>query len=173
MLPTFPLLKRIGHWISLGLWAILVSSLTSCQTPTSYTYEVLPLEIPAPQSEKTKLKTTEQYISVLYTDLFQKALSPQDMSQLRQLIQSVGDKDVIHEIILSNFLNRPDVIIPTRTDMEADIDDFLEDTYHRFYIRPPTEAERNYLRNHIVSHPELTPELVYISFALSDEYQYY
>jgi hypothetical protein len=57
--------------------------------------------------------------------------------------------------------------------MNADIDTFIDDTYVRFYVRFPTEAEKTYVRNFIQSNPYMTPELVYFSFALSDEYMFY
>ena len=56
---------------------------------------------------------------------------------------------------------------------DADIDAFIDETYARFFVRLPTEAERTYVRNFIQGNPYMTPELVYFSFALSDEYMYY
>ena len=42
-----------------------------------------------------------------------------------------------------------------------------------FYVRKITEAEKAYLKNLIMANDSLTPEMLYYSFALSDEYQYY
>jgi hypothetical protein len=43
----------------------------------------------------------------------------------------------------------------------------------RFYVRKPSEAEKEFIKQSIIADPNLTPELVYMSFALSDEYMYY
>jgi len=57
--------------------------------------------------------------------------------------------------------------------MNLDIDKFITETYVRFYVRNPTESEKEYMKKTIKADPNITPELVYISFALSDEYMYY
>jgi hypothetical protein len=70
-------------------------------------------------------------------------------------------------------MNRPDVVLPSMTDMRSDLDAFIIDTYRRFLIRLPTEAEKAWFRNFITTNTFVTPEIVYLSFALCDEYQYY
>jgi len=57
--------------------------------------------------------------------------------------------------------------------MRADVDVFIVDTYRRFLIRLPTEAEKAWFRNFIETNTFVTPEVVYLSFSLCDEYQYY
>ena len=49
----------------------------------------------------------------------------------------------------------------------------LYETYKRFLVREPTEAETTYFKNYINSDPNVTPELVYFAFALSNEYLFY
>ena len=61
----------------------------------------------------------------------------------------------------------------TRDEMLDDVEGFIDETYLRFYTRFPTQAERTYVREFILNNPGMTPELVYMSFALSDEYRYY
>ena len=122
---------------------------------------------------KDKLKTDEQYISILYANLFQKALSANKLVEISECIQSIGDKETAKEVIIANFLNDPDIIIPSRQDMLDDPDGFLDETYHRFFVRNITEAEKTYLKNLIMANDSLTPEMLYYSFALSDEFQYY
>ena len=124
-------------------------------------------------TDKDVLKTDEQYISILYANFFQTALSPSDLVQITNLIASIGDKETAYEVIISNWMNSPDINIPTDADMRNDLDGFIEDTYNRFYVRQPTQAEKEFFRNFITSDPNITPELVYLSFALSNEYLYY
>ena len=74
---------------------------------------------------------------------------------------------------MSNFMQRPDVQLPDASAMANDPDAFIDDTYVRFLVRYPTEAERTWMRNYIASNPTLTPELMYTAFALSEEYLHY
>jgi hypothetical protein len=145
--------------------------LFSCKKDLSYGVEAI--NTMPPNANKTKLKTNEQYISILYTNLFQKALSANEMVEITHCIQGFGDKETIHEVIISNFMNKPDVIIPHDSIMRADIGNFLHDAYTRFYVRDITEAEKEYLINFIQVNPTFTTEMLYTAFALSDEYQYY
>lgn len=136
-------------------------------------YEVNEETILPPNANKTKLKTDQQYIAILYANLFQTALSSDDLFEASECVQSIGDKDLVHEVLISNYMNKPDVILPTNEEMRADVDGFITETYNRFLVRNPTEAERQYFKNYINTHPNVRPELVYFSFSLSNEYQYY
>ena len=112
-------------------------------------------------------------LAFLYANLFQTAISPNELVDVNRCIESIGDKELVHELIISNFMNKPDVIIPTDSLMRIDIDTFMFNTYERFLVREMTEAERTYWNIYINSTPQVTPELVYFSFALSNEYLYY
>ncbi len=136
-------------------------------------YEVKEESILPPNANKSKLKSDQQYIAILYANLFQTALSSSNLFKASECVQSLGDKDLVHEVLISNYMNTGGVVLPSNTDMRADIDGFLTETYNRFLVRNPTEAERQYFKNYINTHPNIKPELVYFSFALSDEYQYY
>jgi hypothetical protein len=74
---------------------------------------------------------------------------------------------------LTDYFNDPGVQLPSVEEMNSDPDAFIEDTYKRFFVRVPSEAEKTWIRNFIQTNPYLTPELVYFAFALSNEYQYY
>lgn len=153
------------------LSAILILSFTSCEKDVEY--EVNEETILPPNANKTKLKSDQQYIAILYANLFQTALSSDNLFEASECIQSIGDKTLAHEVLISNYMNKSDVILPTNEEMRADLDAFITETYNRFLVRNPTEAERQYFKNYINTHPNVRPELVYFSFALSNEYQYY
>jgi len=136
-------------------------------------YEVNEETILPPNANKTKLKSDQQYIAILYANLFQTALSSDDLFEASECVQSIGDKDLVHEVLISNYMNKSNVILPTNEEMRADVDAFITETYNRFLVRNPTEAERQYFKNYINTNPNVRPELVYFSFALSNEYQYY
>lgn len=147
---------------------------TGCKKKDEATlYQVNEEELLPSNVNKKRMKTNEQYVSILYANLFQKALSANKVYDISQCFESIGDKVVAREVLISNFMNKPDVLIPTVAQMNADLDKFVTDTYKRFYIRLPTEAEKEYIKKSITADPNLTPELVYMSFALSDEYMYY
>ncbi len=136
-------------------------------------YVVNPLTSLPPNAGKTKEKTDQQYVAILHANLFQVALSANQIFEISQCIQSIGDKEVAREVIISNFMNENDVKMPTDKEMRADLRTFITNTYNRFLVRDPTEAEITYFENYISANPNVSPELVYFSFALSNEYLYY
>jgi hypothetical protein len=125
------------------------------------------------ETNKTKLKTTNQYVAILYANLFQTALSANEIVEIQKLVESIGDDQVAFEVLISNFMNEPDVILPSDSAMRQNTEFFITETYKRFLIRRPTEAEQTYFINKIGTNNDITSELVYFSFALSDEYMYY
>lgn len=161
---------RSRHLFLLILFPFLVIA-TGCEKDKLY--EVNEETILPPNANKTKLKSDQQYIAILYANLFQTALSSDNLFEASECVQSIGDKDLVHEVLISNYMNSGGVILPSNEEMRADIDGFITETYNRFLVRNPTEAERQFFKNYISTHPNVKPELVYFSFALSNEYQYY
>jgi hypothetical protein len=153
--------------------ALVISAVVSCKKEPETTFGLNEVELYSSVADKDKLKTNEQFVAILHANLFQTALSPNDIFDIDECIESIGDKELAREVIISNFMNKDGVVMPSVEEMNADIDTFIDDTYVRFYVRFPTEAEKTYVRNFIQSNPYMTPELVYFSFALSDEYMFY
>ena len=151
---------------------ILIIFLNSCKKDDPI-YEINQINASSYNANKNKLKTPSQYISILYANLFQKALSPNELVEITRCIESVGDKQIVHEVIISNFMNKEGVSIPSDSLMREDLNLFLEETYKRFYVRDITEAEREYFLNFFASHPNVSSEMVYMAFSLSNEYQFY
>lgn len=156
---------------SLLLALTLVLVATGCRKEPIYELDQVDLRPPSP--DKDQLKTNEEYAAILHANLFQTGLSANALFELGQCIESIGDKELAREVIISNFMNRPGVIMPTDAEMRSDIDAFVVDTYRRFLVRDPSEAERTWFRNYIEADPNVTPEIVYFSFAMSDEYCFY
>ncbi|MDP4828024.1 MAG: hypothetical protein NWR73_10075 [Flavobacteriales bacterium] len=152
---------------------VLVIVMFGCKKEPEAKFELNNIELYPTSAGKDKLKTNEQYVAILHANLFQTALSANDIFDVNNCIESIGDKELAREVIISNFMNKPDVQIPSVELMNEDLDQFIEDTYVRFYVRFPTQAEKEYLRNFISGNPYMTPELVYFSFALSNEYMFY
>lgn len=153
--------------------SVLFCFISCKKKDTTYEYAVNNETILPSNVSKTRLKTSDQYVSILYANLFQKSLSSNNLFAISQCFESVGDQILARQVFISNLMKKPGVIIPTTAQMNADIEKFITDTYVRFYVRYPTEGEKTYLKQFIQADPNITPELVYISFALSDEYMYY
>ena len=145
---------------------------SSCQDEY-LVYGIEDVDITPVNSEKDKPKTHAQYISILYANMFQKAIGPNQMLQALNAIESIGDKQVAYDMLVSKYMNDPDVKIPTIESMRNDPETFVRDTYTRFLVRQPTEAELQWMINYIDSRPSLTPELVFFSFATSNEHAHY
>lgn len=160
----------IKYIVVVGLFSALTAG---CKKEPEPHFIVNEVELYPSAAGKEKLKTNEQFVAILYANLFQTALSANDIFGINTCIESIGDKELAREVIISNFMNKPDVLIPSTEEMNADLDAFIDDTYVRFFVRFPTEAERLWLKNFITTNPYVTPEIVYFSFALSNEYMYY
>ena len=125
--------------------------------------------------DKNKQKSNAQYLSIVYSDLYQTTIPGSDLAKLAKLLLASGDKIMMGELIVNSFINDAFVQsnIPTQSEMTGDIDNFIENTYIRFYLREPSELEKHLLKEIIQNDPDITPEMVYTAFTTSNEYWYY
>lgn len=147
--------------------------LASCKKEEDVLFELNKVGLYSSAAEKDKLKSSEQFVSILYTNLFQQAIASNDVFGISNCFDSIGDQELAREVLISNFFNNAGLQLPTADEMNADIEGFIIETFKRFFVRIPTEAEKTWVKNFITSNPYMTPELVYFSFALSNEYLYY
>ena len=136
-------------------------------------YEVTPVTLYTSNAEKNKQKSSLQYISILYTDLFKQSIPGSDLNNIGEAILSIGDKSIANQMILERMLTLPGISIPTQSEMQSDVDGFITAAYQRFYLRNPTGYETYYMKNLINTDSAITPEIVYAAFALSNEYMFY
>jgi len=168
------ILTNFNNMRKLTVLTLCISILFSCKKEQKDpVYQLNDVYATPFNANKNKLKTTHQYILIMYANLFQKALSPNQLVEITRCIESIGDKQLAHEVVLSNFMNRQDVILPSDSLLQANPSFFIEETYKRFFVRDITEAERTYFMNFFNTHPNVTVEMVYTAFALSNEHQYY
>jgi hypothetical protein len=153
--------------------AAVALTMSSCKKEALTTFELNDVNLVGSSAEKDKQKSNAQFISILHTNLFQTAISSQSVFELDQAFRSVGDQEVAREVLISNFFNDEAVQLPTYEEMVADLDGFIENTYKRFLVRLPNEAEKSWVKNFIQNNSYMNPELVFFSFALCTEYQYY
>lgn len=165
------------HIFKIALFSLLILFFTNCKKEKTITeYEVVQTPSYGDNLNKDKDKTNIEFHSILTTNLFQKPSSINELSRTDRVIQSCGDKTLINEVIISNYMNSSLVKLPTRQFMLDSTEKFVVDTYIRFFIRRPTEAEKTWFINFInanKSNPNFRPELVYSSFSASDEYMFY
>lgn len=171
-----PNLPRLTSKALLFVFALGV--LISCKKETSSTvYELEDVSALPASAGKIKLKSEEQYVAVLYANFFQKAISISRLKQTTDAIYSVGDKQLAYEMVVSNFMNDTDIKLPSDSVLNfgsvAEMDAFLNETYTRFYVRPISEAEKAWFINYLNNNKDVTVELIYAAFALSNEYQFY
>lgn len=165
-----PSAGRRWRWLPAAALSCLLLSSGCRKEPV---YELDPLPVLEPNANKDKLKTTQQYVAILHANLFQTALSANELFEIEQCFESIGDQGLAREVLISNFFNEPAVIMPSDSLMRQDLDLFVKETYNRFLVRDPTVAERTWFKNYIEADPNVTPELVYFAFATSNEYLYY
>lgn len=156
----------------LCIGAFVLLSFTGCQKDVYEVYDINTVDVLPVNAYKNKAKTDAQYISILYTNFFQIPIGPNKLLKALDAIRSIGDKQISYDIIVSKYLNQSPQL-PTKNEMNNDPELFIRNTYMRFFTRQPTEAELAWMLNYITSNPSVTPEIVYLSFATSNEHYYY
>ena len=158
---------RLLGILSLLLW------ISSCQKENPVVYEVNPQDILSPTEGKIKEKSPEQFVAVLHANLFGTPISVSDQVEVERLLRSTGDKRLTWELLVSSYMNDPNVQLPDDLIIQNDMDGFIVETYNRFYFRPPSQIELEWWRNYLTNNPDVSTELVYLAFATSDEYFFY
>ena len=147
--------------------------LASCTRHEVNEYNINPVVVNQDGANKENLKTSDQFISLLYADLYETSISYSELNKLQRLLESFGDKNVIIERIAQNMLNDPLAKVPNDSTLTQNTDGFIKNTYNLFLTRNPSEAEVWYLRDLINSSPNLSTKEIYYGFITSEEYKYY
>lgn len=150
---------------------VLVAS--SCEKETDYLYEVNPVTVQQNGNGKNNAKTTVEFITIAWADLFGSQIPQQDLVKLNTVYISFGDKKLIEDRIILNLLNRPGVQIPSVTNVNGDTLKFIENTYKKLYNRSPDAFEQYYLKEQIRVNTAMTAVVIWYALMSSDEYRYY
>ncbi len=153
--------------------ALLVFTLAACQREVVKQYEVEEITLYSSASEKQNLKSHDQFISILYTDVYGQSISNGEMQALKTAYTSLGDKSLVIEIMIKSLLADSRAKIPSRAEMLADPEAFVEDSYKRFLVRKPSPQESWYLLSEINNNETLSPLDIYFAMLTSEEYRYY
>jgi len=136
-------------------------------------YGVVPVNLYSSNADKTKQKSAEQFVSILYSNLTNQTIPADDLNHIAEVTYSIGDKGLVNTMLLENFLNSPEIEIPSMQEMRNDVGTFVLNTYLKFYLRKPSEYEKYFFTNMIETDTTITPEMVYAAFAQSNEYLFY
>ncbi len=147
--------------------------LSGCKKEEIYTYGVDEVTVQQPGASKPTVKSDFELISIAYTDLFGTTIPPDKLQDAAVSYQAFGDKRLIIDMLILNYLNDPAVVIPSDASMRADLDGFVDATFRKFFVRNPSAFERWYVADLIAKDPALTPDLVYYAFMTSNEYRFY
>jgi len=161
-------MKNVLYLIILALFALL-----ACTKEKSYLYQVNNINVTQPGGNKQNVKSTEEFISIAYFDLFGTTISQQELINLTQAYNSFGDLKLIEDMIIRNFLNTTGIVIPSSASMRTDVNGFVNSSYQKFLNRNPNAYEKWFVSNVIQSDTSISSVLVYYSFMTSNEYMYY
>ena len=151
----------------------LIFGAIACTKEKSYLYQVTNVNVTQPGGNKQNVKSTEEFISLAYSDLFGTTIPKQELINLTQAYNSFGDLKLIEDMIIRNFLNTTGIVIPSSATMRADVNGFVSSSYQKFLNRNPNAYEKWFITNVIQSDTTISPVLVYYSFMTSNEYMYY
>ena len=152
---------------------VFAAIISSCKKEKTYIYEVNDVSVNQEGASKPSIKTTTEFISIAYADIFGSTIPGNDLSNLSVLYSAFGDKKTMENMIIKNFLNKPGTQIPTKTQMNADVPTFIKNTYSKFLNRTPNEFELWSTTNIIKADTSITPELVFYGMLTSNEYRHY
>lgn len=146
----------------------------SCHKEKNVIYELEDVIIEQNSSDKDHLKTTTEFISIAYSDIFGTVISTDKLSDLSTMYVAFGDKKLMEEIVIKNFLNEPSNLIPEidRSSHQT-IQEFVNSTYNKLFDRSPDEYELWHVTEFILNDNEINSELIYFSLMTSNEYRYY
>ena len=97
-----------------------VMLLAGCTAEPDVTYGLLPLELNASNAEKDRVKSIDQWITILHADLFGEALGSAELFEVKQAFYSIGDQEIARAVLVSNFMQYDNVQLPEASAMTQD-----------------------------------------------------
>jgi hypothetical protein len=156
------------------LFVFLISVVfNSCKKETEYIYEVNDVQVSQEDIGKGFPKSTIEFLSIAYSDIFGNTISQNQLNRLSLLYLAFGDKKLLEDLLIKNMINRPESLLPSNQTMRADVDLFIVNAYQKLYNRSPNELEVFTLKKNINENAQMTAVMVYYAMMTSDEYRYY
>ena len=166
-------LRMIKNNWHIGILAYLLLFNVSCEKEKTYVYTVNDVAVTGDGPSKDNVKTTTEFISIAYSDIFGSTIPNTELVKLSTAYTAFGDKKLVEEMIIKNFLNEPSANVPVKASMKADVNLFVKNAYKKFFNREPNEFELWSLTHTINTDTTITPELIYYGAMTSNEYRYY
>jgi hypothetical protein len=156
------------------IFLLSVLALVSCKKEKKAVYGLNDVNISQNSANKDHLKSTTEFISIAYSDIFGTVITTDKLADLSTMYRAFGDKKLIEEMVIKNFLNESTIQIPQidRTS-EITIQNFVSNSYKKLFNRTPDEYELWFVADMILKDDALTAELIYFSLMTANEYRYY
>ncbi|MFQ3332690.1 MAG: hypothetical protein ACI84S_000490 [Thalassomonas sp.] len=156
------------------IFLLSVLALVSCKKEKKAVYALNDVNISQNSANKDHLKSTTEFISIAYSDIFGTVITTDKLADLSTMYRAFGDKKLIEEMVIKNFLNESTIQIPQidRTS-EITIQNFVSNSYKKLFNRTPDEYELWFVADMILKDDALTAELIYFSLMTANEYRYY
>ena len=156
------------------IFILSVVLLFSCKKEKKITYQLNDITIENNTANKDHLKSTIEFISIAYSDIFGTVISTNKLADLSTIYKAFGDKKLIEQMVIKNFLNEPSIQIPQiDRSSTSTINSFVQNVYTKLYNRTPDEYELWFVTDMIQKDTALTAELIYFSLMTANEYRYY
>ena len=161
---------EIKKWSGGALLLLLL--LTAACTKPEPIYEVEPVTVNVQGGAKRAVKSDRQFISGAFADVLKKQMTSDELDEAMVCYNAMSDKELMSDMIIRDMLKRSSRI-PSSTEMRADTEKFVQETYVRFYKRDPSDLERWTVKQQIDQDTSLLPVMVYYAFMSGEEYRYY
>jgi hypothetical protein len=161
--------------LKIALFALCLCTLTVACSKTQVfdVYEIDAVNADPGGSSKVNLKSDIEFVSIVYSDLFEAQITVDELNTLIEAYKSLGDRNVIIDRIIRAYLNEPTVAKPTNVAMRANVTQFIRDSFKRFLVREPDELELWFWNKEIAADTAMTVEQVYYVLLTTEEYKYY
>ncbi len=155
------------------LFLLLTIVIFSCTEEKKYQYEIDPIDVTQGGGQKTNQKSTTEFISIAYSDLYGTVIPQTKLVNLSVAYSSFGDLKVIEKRIIANFLNDTTIQLPSTPTVNGDTILFITNTYKKFFNREPNEFEKFKWQELVRTNNSVTPMTIYFALMTSDEYRFY
>ena len=156
------------------IFLLSILTLVSCKKEKKVTYHVNDVNITQNSAVKDHLKSTTEFISIAYSDIFGTVITTAKLADLSTMYRAFGDKKLIEEMVIKNFLNESTIQIPQIDRTSAiTVQNFVTNSYKKLFNRTPDEYELWFVTDIIIKDSDLTAELIYFSLMTANEYRYY
>ncbi len=155
------------------LFILLTLAFFSCSEEKKYQYGIEPVDVNQGGGQKTNQKSTTEFISIAYSDLYGSVIPQTKLVNLSVAYSSFGDLKMIEKRIIANFLNDTTIHLPSSPSVNGDTTLFITNAYKKFFNREPNEFEKFKWQELISTNTSVTPMTIYFALMTSDEYRFY